>query len=168
MPFIIIGVIILIILLSTTGYAKVTESQRVMNEQWSNIVTGASQFHVPLVRVAAMCVWESSGNPQAIGLDNERGLMQITTGALYDVNRVYGLGVFWDDLFDPQKNILVGCAYLKICEDGTGDIDKGTQAYNAGIGRVTQDATAGLTYLHNIQAVENTINHLLYIQSQQS
>ena len=42
-----------------------------------------------------------------------RGLMQVSKLALKDVNDRYRLGYTWDDMLDPEKNILVGSIYFK-------------------------------------------------------
>lgn len=86
-------------------------------------------------RVKAIVAVESSGNPKAVGLLGERGLMQLMQSTFEDVNRNYNLGLSWDDMFDSQKNLTAGCHYLKWIHDNYfTDEDEMTEAYNVGPG----------------------------------
>lgn len=146
-------------------FSKIQESTKVLNDYWQQIQSTAEMFNLPALRIAAMVVNESSGIPLKVGLIGERGLMQITPGALADVNTNFHYGLSWEDMFNPEKNILAGSAYLKLkVNEFSGDLNKGTQAYNAGAAGVRRNPMAGLEYLNRILKVENTINHLLTTQ----
>lgn len=57
---------------------------------------------------------ESGGNPYAVGLAGERGLMQIKSGTWRDMTRtLFGGPVDFERAFDPRLNQLVGRTYLQ-------------------------------------------------------
>jgi soluble lytic murein transglycosylase-like protein len=119
------------------------------------IITMAGKYGLPVRRVAAMVMQESSGNPSSVGLAGEHGLMQMMPGALADVNASYGFSFSFDDLFQPEIAIETGCAYLSwLSHQFGGDIDLATQAYNAGIGNVRKNSSAGTAYLQKVKSKE--------------
>jgi len=65
---------------------------------------------------------ESSGDPRALGLDGERGLMQLGSEAWKEVTEIlYGRELEFKWAFDPIINEEVGTAYLRIIEDYLSD-----------------------------------------------
>jgi soluble lytic murein transglycosylase-like protein len=144
----------LILLMSKTTFAKTAAT---ITGKYSSLVQSmADKYGLPRSRVGAMVLQESKGNPGSVGLAGERGLMQMKSGALSDVNRVYGFGFSFDDLFTPEVAIEAGCAYLAWLEGQfDGDLDLATQAYNAGIGNVKKNPKAGLSYLSQVKAKES-------------
>jgi len=73
----------------------------------------AEKFDIDKNLVKAIIKVESDFNPGAISKANARGLMQITRTTWNDT--VERLGLKWDYdqyVFDPEKNITVGCHYL--------------------------------------------------------
>jgi len=84
---------------------------------------------------------ESSGNPQAVSINDCRGLMQLSAAAWADVQRFYpelkkyAYEPCWAN---PEINILFGSKYLKIIRDrylkGAGDVSDILICYNFGYG----------------------------------
>jgi soluble lytic murein transglycosylase-like protein len=121
----------------------------------------AARYGIPERRLYAMIAVESANVPTAKGSAGERGLMQMKPAALADVNRRFKLGITFDDLWDPEKAINAGAAYLRIQVDAFGgNLDLGTQAYNKGAGAVALDKTAGLDYLKKVKAAESTFTNI--------
>lgn len=86
-------------------------------------INRASNFYrVPRNYIAAIILVESFGSYDAMGMDGESGLMQITSGALEDWNEKFAhppiepTYTTWD-LFDPFKNIAVGTGYMRILKN---------------------------------------------------
>ena len=82
--------------------------------------------------VIAIIQAESNFNPKAIGKFKDKGLMQITRGALREVVRINpNIRYAPNDLFNVEYNILIGCKYLEISywrmkrylPDGYDDLD---------------------------------------------
>lgn len=123
---------------------------------YDDIIRAAcARFGVPEKRIRAMIIVESNGYRDVTGSAGERGFLQMMQGALADVNARFGLGFSWADMYDGEKNIYAGTAYLAITTRFFGgDLDKGTRAYNAGMGAVSRSQTAGAAYLQKVLDVE--------------
>ena len=124
------------------------------------VIAESAKFGIPYQRVFAQIYQESAGDTTAVGHDGERGLMQLLPGAITDVNARFGTDYTFDDMFDPEANITVGCAYLSILlSQFNGNLDLATQAYNAGAGNVIKSpATAGMDYLTRVKSHEPYFN----------
>ena len=87
----------------------------------------AKPQRVPAAIIEAIIETESMGRPRAIGPKGSIGLMQIkpATGR--------ALGYSRQDLFDPEKNVAAGTAYLEMLLDQfDDDMHKALSAYNCG------------------------------------
>lgn len=116
-----------------------------------HIDVNAARYAIPGNIIAAVIFQESSGNPDKTGLAGEIGLMQITPGALSDVNAAYGLGFLPKDLYFADRNIQTGTAYLSILRNQFGgDIPLALRAYNAGASNVTPAGNAGRMYANSV------------------
>ncbi len=74
---------------------------------------------------------ESGGDPRAVSNRNARGLMQITPVTVEEVRRLWHVDE--GDLFDPNYNIEIGTAYLRILIDKfDGDVYLALAAYHMG------------------------------------
>ena len=149
----IIAALVILLVIMTR---KISNAATLIDQNFSGFAeSAASSYGVPIVRIKAMIYQESGGDETAIGCFGERGLMQIEPGALSDFNAHFGGSYTFDQLFDPEININVGAGYLAILARSlNGDIDKATQAYNAGIGNVKMNPSAGLAYLNSVKAKE--------------
>ena len=84
---------------------------------------------------------ESGGDERAVSARGAKGLMQITPVALEEVRRLQPLGE--GDLFDPDFNVRVGAAYLRMLVNRfDGDVYLAVAAYNMGPKRLLQERKA--------------------------
>jgi soluble lytic murein transglycosylase-like protein len=124
---------------------------------FEELIDAASGEHdIPIARIKAHIAVESAGNANAVGGGGEVGLMQMTTGALSDVNDSYlsnGNQFSTNDMYEPRWAIFAGVAYLRLLYEKCGDLDTASKAYNVGLGNV--DGTAAAAYLSKIKAAEN-------------
>jgi len=80
---------------------------------------------------------ESGGDDRAVSPKNAKGLMQITPIAMEEVCRVRGIAA--GDLLDPDYNVQLGTAYLRILLDKfDGDAHLALAAYHMGPTRLLQ------------------------------
>lgn len=120
------------------------------------------RFRVDRKSILAIIAVESAGNVGAIGADNERGLMQITSNALEDINNLYDdISITWDDLLTSSQNIIAGSAYLGLLKwrylDDKGNEDKAIRAYNVGASKVNNSNQAGQSYLQKVNKFKELI-----------
>ena len=97
----------------------------------------SGENELPPELVWAVVRAESSGDPRALSSKAARGLMQITDAAEQDVLRLRK----WPkgDLFDPDYNIKIGTAYLRVlAERFDRDYDLAVAAYHMGARRVRE------------------------------
>ncbi len=86
---------------------------------------------LPTELVREMIRAESGGNERAESSRGAKGVMQITPVALEEVRRARHIGE--GDLFDPDYNIAVGTAYLRMMlVKFDGDVYLAVAAYNMG------------------------------------
>ncbi|MBF1162323.1 MAG: transglycosylase SLT domain-containing protein [[Eubacterium] sulci] len=79
--------------------------------------------------VKAIIKEESGGNPNAVGDNGESiGLMQIQPK--HYQKRMEELGIV--SLFDPQENVILGCAILSDLYDQYGNYEDALSVYNSG------------------------------------
>jgi soluble lytic murein transglycosylase-like protein len=118
------------------------------------IQAASGRFGIPIDRIKAHITIESAGNPLAVGSAGERGLMQLKPGALTDSKKVSHESFTFDDMFDPEKNIISGTAYLKWIEKYffPGDFNKASRAYNQGVGGV--NSPLAFAYFAKLQIAE--------------
>ena len=158
--WLIIAAIVLLIFLVTTqvdmSYSEVLKS--INSNYGSYVYQKSNQFGVPYRRVLAIIAQESRGNASAMGPTGDVGLMQITQPAFTDSNNQWGFGYTYDQMTLPMPNIDIGIGFLAILQgEFSGDIDKATQAYNAGAGAVKADPTASIDYLNSVKQIESQI-----------
>jgi soluble lytic murein transglycosylase-like protein len=80
---------------------------------------------------------ESGGDERAVSARNAKGLMQITPVAMEEVCRASGIAR--GDLFDPDYNVRLGTAYLRILLDKfDGDAQLALAGYHMGPTRLLQ------------------------------
>lgn len=89
------------------------------------ILKAAKRHNVPFALVKAVIHAESGFNARALSPQGAKGLMQLmpVNIAFYKIK----------DPYDPQENIMGGCAYLKLLlTDFQGNLKMALAAYNAG------------------------------------
>lgn len=90
----------------------------------------------PLVVLAVIQV-ESRFDPVAVSSQGAMGLMQLQGPTARELAMDLGLQWTGDDLlFDPDVNIMLGCAYLRRLLDRFDDLDAALAAYSSGPGLV--------------------------------
>jgi soluble lytic murein transglycosylase-like protein len=119
--------------------------------RWRHQRKAASRMdaHLPLIRryahknalpmdlVFDVILAESSGRPRAVSPKNAKGLMQIMPAAETDVLKATGQPK--GDLFDPEYNISIGTAYLRmLAERFDGEPYLVLAAYHSGPTRVAR------------------------------
>jgi soluble lytic murein transglycosylase-like protein len=148
----IIVIVVLIMLWTKEAAAKIKTG--VTGNYDSFINAASARFGVPSERITAHIIVESNGDPAAVGSAGERGLMQLKPGALTDSNKVSHDDYSFDDMFDAEKNINAGAAYLAWIERYffPGDWDKVSRAYNQGVGQPNN--VLAYAYLAKIKLAE--------------
>lgn len=87
--------------------------------------------------VRAVIDAESGFDPRAVSNLGARGLMQIMPNTHLEVERVHG--ITRGDLFDPEHNLTVGCAYLRqLLDRFDQDLTLALAAYHMGPTRVAR------------------------------
>lgn len=109
---------------------------RAMEEVLPLIGLSAARFNLDADLVAAVVEAESGGNPTAVSRAQAYGLMQVRIPTARDM---VGRDVTIEELFDPAKNLDIGCRYLRRMLDRyRGDVRLALIAYNAGPGKLDQ------------------------------
>jgi soluble lytic murein transglycosylase-like protein len=105
---------------------------RYLNVRYAPLIEQAAERHdVPPLLIAAITRVESDFDPNELSHKGARGLMQVMpeTGARFGVPRSL--------LFDPERNIAAGTAYLAwLLDRYDNDLDLALAGYNAGEGAV--------------------------------
>jgi len=110
--------------------------QRAMEEVLDEVRRAAARHNLDADLVAAVVEAESGGNPTAVSRAHAYGLMQVRIPTARDMA---GRDVTIEELFDPAKNLDLGCRYLKrMLGRYKGDVRLALMAYNAGPGKVDQ------------------------------
>ncbi len=93
----------------------------------------AAQYGLAPELVRAVVRTESGGNPRAVSRANAYGLMQLTQGTAVELA---GESLTVEQIMEPERNLDLGCKYLRRLLDRYGDLRLALMAYNAGPGRV--------------------------------
>jgi soluble lytic murein transglycosylase-like protein len=93
----------------------------------------ARRFGVDPLMVLAVIQVESRFDPTAVSEQGAKGLMQLQGPTARDLAMDLGLQWTGDELlFDPDVNVMLGCAYLRRLVDRFGDQDAALAAYCSG------------------------------------
>jgi len=98
--------------------------------------SSCEEFGVPKAMVFAIIKTESNFDQHARSSADARGLMQVTSVALKDINRILSEDYTLTQMYDPEINIRCGVAYLSVLYRKYGIYDTAFAAYNAGQGNV--------------------------------
>lgn len=94
-------------------------------KEWERIIRKASRLHgLPESLIASVIHTESAFQANAQSPKGAQGAMQI----MPETQQELGLA----DPFDPEANVLAGCAYLRKQLDRFGSLELALAAYNAG------------------------------------
>lgn len=134
-------VVILLLAIVASLYAMSTARKASYPVRYQEIAEQkAEQYDLPLSLVMAVIRTESSFQADAVSNVGAVGLMQI----MPDTGRWIAGKLGWEDytdamLTDPEKNIELGCWYLRFLMDRfEGDMTAVLAGYNAGHNRVAQ------------------------------
>lgn len=111
----------------TPELARAMESGRIQppSEEWSRIIRKAARKHgLPEALIASVIRTESAFQARALSPKGAQGAMQI----MPQTQEELGLA----DPFDPEANVMAGCAYLRRQLDRFGSLELALAAYNAG------------------------------------
>jgi len=93
----------------------------------------ARRFRLDPLVVLAVIQVESRFDPTAVSQQGAIGLMQLQGVTARDLAADLGMKWTGDDLlFDPDVNVMLGCAYLRRLMDRFGDQDAALAAYSSG------------------------------------
>lgn len=93
----------------------------------------ARRFELDPLMVLAVIHVESRFEPTAVSNQGAMGLMQLQGATARDIAMELGLEWTGDELlFDPDVNVMLGCAYLRRLIDRFGDQDAALAAYCSG------------------------------------
>jgi len=93
----------------------------------------ARRFDLDPLLVLAVIQVESRFDPAAVSSQGAMGLMQLQAETARELAANLGLQWTGDELlFDPDVNVLLGCAYLSRLIDRFGDVDSALAAYCSG------------------------------------
>ena len=106
----------------------------VFPNQYRSLVKEISEkFELDPLLVAAIIYSESSFRPKAISKSGAIGLMQIMPETGRQMAKECRISSFKvEDLFDPEKNLTLGCYYLLRLKEEFKDLHHVLIAYNAG------------------------------------
>ena len=97
----------------------------------------AAEYGFDFCLILAVVKAESGFDPSAKSAAGAIGLMQLMPATADFIADKTGFGdITVADLYKPETNILLGCAYLRYLADKFGDIKLALYAYNAGEGNV--------------------------------
>lgn len=111
----------------TPELAKAMKSGRIRtpDREWTRIIRKAARIHgLPEGLIASVIHTESAFQARAESPKGAQGAMQI----MPQTQQELGL----TDPFDPEANVLAGCAYLRRQLDRFGSLELALAAYNAG------------------------------------
>lgn len=128
--------------ISTYFYLKTSKEIVVTEPTEPSWEDGWKDFIPALIQV------ESSGNPNALGKNNDRGILQITPILVKEVNRISGSTYTHDDAWDPEKSIeMFYIIARKYCPEQ--DFEKMARIWNGGPRGHTKDYT--ITYWNKVK-----------------
>ncbi len=105
---------------------------------WDNIKKAAESGPVDAYLVAALIREESRFDPKAVSWAGAIGLMQVMPSTAKRITGEAGVSInSAKDLFDPEKNILIGTQYLAGLINEFNALPIAIMSYNAGENRVT-------------------------------
>ncbi len=120
----------------------------------------ADKYNLDKYLVYSVIKVESNFDPHALSNAKARGLMQLMHKTAEECNQKGDFGyTIPADLYNPQKNIHLGCFYLRTLMDTYSDTELAITAYNGGTGNVTKwlddkELTDGMGGLSDIPYTE--------------
>ena len=110
----------------------------------AEITRAEREVGLPALLIVALIQQESRFDSNAVGPRGSLGLMQLRTFVAADVAQRRGLDYDGrETLFDPVRNVELGCVYLAELRDEFGTVALALAAYNKGPSRVHRDLRHG-------------------------
>ena len=127
-----------LLLYFTVGEGKTAIMQQIYPVKFQDYVEKwADEYLLDRYLVYSVIKIESGFDPDAESHAGAKGLMQLMDKTAEECNTKEGFGYnIPDDLFEPEKNIRVGCSYLRKLMDTYENMELAITAYNAGTGNV--------------------------------
>lgn len=158
------------IVLAVTVGSDVFLKRRLPLKYSEQVEKYAAEFSLDKYLVYAVISTESGFNATAESKAGARGLMQLMPKTAEWINKEYSLNENAENLFDPDTNIRLGCAYLSyLSKRFGGDERKIICAYNGGEGNVKEWMQKYGEDLNNIPYEETrkylkkvTVRHEIY------
>ncbi len=124
----------------TVGEGKRTVMKMIYPIKYQEYVEAfAEEFSLDKNLVYAIIKVESNFNKDAVSVAGAKGLMQLMDKTATDCNTKGSFGYnIPTDLFVPERNIRLGCYYLKGLVTQFGDTKLAVTAYNGGTGNVNK------------------------------
>lgn len=138
MSYILAVVLAVGLLYFTVGNGKTEIAKKIYPVKYQEYVEkSAEEYALDKYLVYAVIKTESNFDPEAKSHAGAKGIMQLmdTTAAECNIKESFGYTIP-EDLFEPEKNIRIGCSYLRELLNTYGDIELAITAYNAGTGNV--------------------------------
>ena len=128
----------IIILLILSVFIVISVANRVKRIYEYNLIIEkcSQQFSLDKGLIFGVIKAESNFNPNAKSSKNAYGLMQVKVETFNYVCQLYGFKFSKEQIYEPEVNILIGCAYLKYLFDKFKTQNEVLSAYNAGEGNV--------------------------------
>ncbi len=153
-PFIII-IFAILILYFMVGDGKEKVAKMIYPIKYAEYVGKyAEEYNLDKYLVYSVIKVESNFEPDATSTVGAKGLMQLMDKTAEECNKKEGFGYnIPQDLYEPQKNIRMGCYYLRSLLNTYKNVELAVTAYNAGTGNVRKwlkdenlsDGDGGLT-----------------------
>ncbi len=104
----------------------------------------AIDYNVDPLLVFAIIKAESNFKENVVSTSGAKGLMQLIDSTAQDTARKLQISYTPEDLFNKEKNIMIGTKYFSTLYDKYGNIELALTAYNAGSGNVDKWLEAGI------------------------
>lgn len=177
-PFLLI-VFVVLLLCFFVGNGKETVLKMIYPVKYQDFVEKyAEEYNLDKYLVYSVIKVESGFDPEAYSRVGAKGLMQLMDKTASECNEKGKFGYHIpSDLYEPEKNIRLGCFYLKSLFEVYGDMELVITAYNGGTGNVNKwldddelsDGEGGLSmipyeetknYVEKVQKTFNAYNTL--------
>lgn len=130
---IIVAIFIIIVVIAT----KKQMMKILYPKKYSEYVSKyANEYSVDEDLIYAIIKAESNFNPNAVSIQNAKGLMQLMYTTAEDVARKNGIKLTEESILEPETNINIGTKYIATLLDKYRCIEVALAAYNAGSGNV--------------------------------
>lgn len=128
------------------------------------VVAYSNEFDLDKALVYSVIKVESDFNSKAVSKSGALGLMQILPNTAKWIAEELNESYSKEQMFQPQKNILFGCFYLRYLSDRFKKMDVVICAYNAGEGKVFDWLENGELVREKID-YDETRNYLIKVEN---